>query len=328
MNKNDKLLTPPIPQWYYLDVSNICNLRCPYCLTGSGSVPPENKGLMTKKTFLKILDKISPHAEFVALFNWGEPFMNKDICFMIKELSKRNIQTHIDSNLTLRKFSQEELEKIVLSGLNSLFASIDGVSQKAYEVYRKGGDVHRALDNLNALHKTKRRLGSQTPHLIWAYYVNKFNQNEIDEAKALASEMGIGIIFKQLSCPDSLQTDLIKTNPDLFQLPDNYESIYRTQKNAGMDEFILDARLPYVCRQPFTILTVNHNGDIFPCCNVTDNKFVIGNLLENSLRDIWEGNELTKCRSFLLDPETESDAVCRSCPVVANIECKNKPRTK
>ena len=26
----------PAPQWYYLDIGNICNLSCPYCPTGNG----------------------------------------------------------------------------------------------------------------------------------------------------------------------------------------------------------------------------------------------------------------------------------------------------
>ena len=45
----------PAPQWYYLDIGNICNLSCPYCPTGNGKTLTRDKGLMSRETFDIIL---------------------------------------------------------------------------------------------------------------------------------------------------------------------------------------------------------------------------------------------------------------------------------
>jgi len=108
------------------------------------------QGSDVEETFDIILRKIEPHARFVCLFNWGEPFLNKNLLYMVRALSERGIKSHLDSNLSLRDFSDREAQEIVRSGLFSLFASIDGVTQESYEKYRVGGNVERALGNCDS----------------------------------------------------------------------------------------------------------------------------------------------------------------------------------
>ena len=98
------------PEWYYIDIGNICNLKCPFCITGNGITPTADKGLMTLESFRVILSKIESHATFVCLFNWGEPFLNKSLLPMISLLHERGISCHLDSNLTLRDFDDDEAQ--------------------------------------------------------------------------------------------------------------------------------------------------------------------------------------------------------------------------
>lgn len=309
----------PLPAWYYVDIGNVCNLRCPYCSTGNGRTPESEKGLMTLETFDRVVERIEKHARFVCLFNWGEPFVHKHLLRMIRSLTDRGIQTHLDSNLTVRDFSESDAEAVVRSGLLSLFASIDGVSQAAYEKYRVGGRVDRALGNLRRLVEARTRLDSETPGLVWAFYLNRHNEHEVDAARALAADIGVDIWFKLLSAPDEFQTRYARHWDPILTPPASFERWHPAPMPRALPAFQLHPKLHSVCRQPFTVGVIHWNGDVMPCCAVAGERFKLGNLLEQTLEDVWHGRSLRSCRSFLASfgPVQGGDSVCeRVCTAV------------
>ncbi|NDW45568.1 radical SAM/SPASM domain-containing protein [Ruegeria sp. PrR005] len=311
----DNVLEAPIPSYFTLDVSSHCNLKCPYCATGCGQVPMDERGYITDQDFEIIFDKIKPYARIVDLFNWGEPFMHKGILGIVEKFSLAGIRTQISSNLSVRLFSQPELERIVLSGLHSLLASIDGVTQQAYEAYRKNGSVSLALRNLENIRKTRSRLNSKTPKLTWAYYLNRHNETEIEAAKRMAAEMGVDIWFKELSCPEDFQTTLLKRKPDIVASPPNADQLWLPRANPGLGSLVLDKRLPSVCnvcRMPFEVMTINFNGDVYPCTTVTGEKFRVGNLLEESVPAIWAKMRINR-KQLLHTDVAEEQSHCWQC---------------
>jgi len=77
----------------------------------------------------------------------------------------------------------------------------------------------------------------------------------------------------------------------------------------------LPGTLPFWCTQPFHIMTINWNGDVFPCCALHDNKAVMGNLLETEINELWNNNEFKKCRDYLFASRKKSNtnSVCELC---------------
>jgi radical SAM protein with 4Fe4S-binding SPASM domain len=300
------------PEWYYIDIGNICNLKCPFCRTGNGVTPTSEKGLMTLESFRIILSKIEAHATFVCLFNWGEPFLNKNLLPMISMLHERGIPVHLDSNLTLRDFDDDEAEAIVRSGLSSLFASIDGVTQESYEKYRVGGSLERALGNLRRLVAARNRLGSETPGLIWDFYLNRYNEHEVEAAREVAKDIGVDIWFKPLSCTDDFQATLTKQGADVFDMPPVASELHPLGKMLASVQ--LHPLLGAVCRQPFAAGVVNWNGDVYPCCVMGGEDFKLGNLIEQEFDEVWNGAPIRSCRTFLRNfgPVQGGDSVCEN----------------
>lgn len=312
----DNVLDAPIPEYYFLEVSSHCNLQCPYCPTGCGDIAMQDRGNLTTQNFDAIFEKIRPYAKVIDLFNWGEPFMNKGIHYFLERISSAGINSQISSNLSVRLFDGVELEAIVRSGLRSLLASIDGVTQEAYAAYRVNGDVSKALANLENIQKTKRRLGSQTPHLTWAFYLNKYNEHEIELAREKAKEIGVSIWFKELSCPPGFQTSKLKDGPTLFGIPPTEDVLWLPREAPGLGVFSLDARLPKdcgVCRMPFELLNINFNGDVFPCTTVTGKDFVVGNLLTDSLENVWHKRMRVNREQLLNVAEKREGSQCYAC---------------
>src|SRR5512134_1782587 len=63
------------PYEIVIDTSNICQLRCPLCSTGSGR-SQRQKGYMSFDVYTRIIDELAPFAMHVYLHNWGEPLLH------------------------------------------------------------------------------------------------------------------------------------------------------------------------------------------------------------------------------------------------------------
>ncbi len=54
------------------------------------------------------------------------------------------------------------------------------------------------------------------------------------------------------------------------------------------------------------------DGDIVPCCFDKDAKYVMGNIHQQSFKDIWNGQKYHEFRAQLFQNRKEID-ICRNC---------------
>ncbi len=92
------------------------------------------------------------------------------------------------------------------------------------------------------------------------------------------------------------------TQPDDLDLP------------LSVGQLRLDPRFPWCCLHPFTSLYVNSDGAVTPCCTAYGDSMTVGNLLEQSLEEVWNGPGMIRCRQFLLqgDRLRPTGSVCAS----------------
>jgi radical SAM protein with 4Fe4S-binding SPASM domain len=331
---NDKNYILELPWQYNIDTGNICNLKCRKCPTGLNNNSAQ-KGFMSFADFVEIINRIQKHAARINLMNWGEPFLNPDVLKMIKYAADRQIQIHMDSNLSSHKFSESDGEAIVKSGLSLLDLSANGATQEAYKHYSIGGNLDKALSNLELVEATRIKLNSATPILTWQYLVHKFNESEIDKAKTMASELGVSIMFMPMGAlPEkSWESGLHRLQKKGgFRLKD--WTFYHPNRGKGSflfftpdkdkiaklsEEQHIYKNLPLSCNLPFNRMVINWDGNIFPCCQCYGDHFTMANILTSeSAEAAWNSKEIVKVRKYLLGRECRQGSVCEH-------YCKCKP---
>lgn len=310
-----------LPLHYVIDIGNVCNLRCPFCFTGVRS-PNVKRKTMSLKNFQVIFDKIKPHARQVDLYSWGEPFLNKYFLDMVSLCAEKNIHTHIDSTLSSMNMDHDYCEKLINSGLSSIFISLDGTTQEVYEKYRVGAELEISLANIKNLTAAKKRLGKSNPKLAIAFYVHKHNEHQIESAKELAKELNINIWFKFLACDLDWQSSLHGTESEHFHVPDWVTQYYPLPHHREFNDIRFHHTVQNVisaCRQPFNSMVINWDGTVTPCTTVTGEKYVIGNVLDNPLDEVWNNAHYKSSREFLLNygqsQNTGSVCECQTCPL-------------
>ncbi len=172
-----------------IDVTNKCNLHCPHCPTGRGDQGGRGRGNVSYDLFKTILDELGPYAYELELFNWGEPFFNRELPQLIAYATDKKVRTVASTNLSF-PMTEEYIRSVITAGLGSLTGAIDGVDQASYEHYRRGGDFDLAIGNLKTFVRLKRELGSDTPDICWQYLVFAHNEDHLERARQLAAEIG------------------------------------------------------------------------------------------------------------------------------------------
>lgn len=131
------------PYEIIIDSTNICQLRCPLCSTGSRR-SDRKRGYMQFDTFKKIIDEIGPYTLHIYLHNWGESLLHKEIIQFIGYAKQHKVAVSISSNLSF-PLTQDYADALITSGLDTMVFSIDGISRETYARYRVCGDLDLVL---------------------------------------------------------------------------------------------------------------------------------------------------------------------------------------
>jgi len=202
----------PKPLYVGLSVGTICNFRCKQCDLWKIPTKPE-KYLISQqiKNILKDLrDWLGP---FRLVFTGSEPFLRKDMIKILKFVSQNNIYTVITSNgwLIDKKLAQE----IVLSGLDVINISLDGVNPETHDFLRgKKNAFKKAIVALENLKKARGRL--KTPAIYINTVIMHKNVNQLEELAKLTKKVGIDAIRFQALESKWLFGDQ-KYNPEWFE---------------------------------------------------------------------------------------------------------------
>ena len=161
--KQTRLYSNPV--FLRIEVSPLCNLRCPGCLLGQAGLtetsPDHRKeGMMSYESFKENVKDFLPCLFKVNLYDEGEPLLNPEIHKMIKLLNDNNVISCISSNFSMQ-LSDERLKQIVESGLEHLIVAIDGATQETYSRYRQGGDLNTVISNIKRIMALKEKMKSR-----------------------------------------------------------------------------------------------------------------------------------------------------------------------
>jgi radical SAM protein with 4Fe4S-binding SPASM domain len=286
--RNERVLGEPFQ--LVLETVNMCNLRCPLCATPfrEKRIP---RGMLKFEEAKRIIDQF-PALVSIIMPIWGETFLNKDTFKVSDYAQKKGIKVEIRSNLNL--FNQDMAQKLIES-VDKLVISLDGASQETYEIYRIGGNFNTVIRNIKLITEMQRDKNNYKTKLIWKMIVHRFNEHEVEKAKAWAGDLGIDFRMVQIYTPPSLANE------------------WKPLKKLGSSECVHTDHVS-LCNALWQTPTVNFNGDVFPCCSEFSREDAIGNVFDEPFRNIWNNKRykvlrrLNKkklnCESCHIDKET------------------------
>ena len=172
-----------------------------------------------------------------------------------------------------------------------------------YEKYRIGGNLQKVISGIENLVKSKKELRSNSPYIILQFLLFRHNIHQISEIKKLAKNIGVD----KLELKTAQVYDFEKGS-DLIPVENKYS---RYQLN-GNDNYNIKSDHLNKCWKMWHSCVMTWDGDIVPCCFDKDAKYVMGNIHEQSFREIWNGEKYQEFRTRIFSNRKEID-ICRNC---------------
>lgn len=274
-----------------VEASSHCQLKCPSCPTAKGKIKDSiGGGFMRPAAFEKLLDE-NPSVAHIELSNWGEIFLNPwlpDICRIAYE---RDVILTASNGVNLNTCREAALEAVVKYRFRHMTCSIDGASQATYEQYRRKGNFDTVIRNIRTINEHKKRYKTEFPILLWQYIAFGHNEHEIDQAKALADELGM-MFYVKLSWDEGFSPirdkDLVRKHTKGGVTS---RSEYRKKHNQNYIQ-------KSICRQLWDQPQLNFDGEVLGCCANIWGSF--GNAFDDGLVNVLEGDKLRYAKEMVM----------------------------
>ena len=91
-------------QKVYLEISNLCNLRCGFC-PGTRRA----SGRMTEETFIQVLSRLAPYTDYLYFHLMGEPLCHPELERFLVLAGEAGFRVILTTNGTLLENKREVL---------------------------------------------------------------------------------------------------------------------------------------------------------------------------------------------------------------------------
>lgn len=284
------------------ELTNKCPMKCVMCARTNNMT--RSQGLMEFSTFKKVIDEyvaVNPERASTKdfwLHGFGESMTHPDIGKFIRYAVSKNVKAGVSLNPIM--LSPDLSQDLLTSGIKTIVLALDGHDNESFERIRGLKNAYeQSKERCLAFLEMKVKLGAQTKIILNMIDFEK-NRPSIEKmAKFWSSVEGVDLFRRKFfSTWDG-------TAPDVTKLADmscDNESLRKVYSVVG-------------CHNPWQQMTVTWDGDVVPCCYDYDKKYVLGNIKNQTLAEMWNGPRMQALREEFLSNNVQNP-LCRNCSVL------------
>lgn len=261
---------PFLPDHILIEPTNICNLSCMYCTHWSMK---RKKKMMINSVFSKIVSQLENMnwKPKLTLVGHGEPLLHPQIIEFIKLAKPVSFSTSVITNGTV--LNENLSEELIKSGLDRIQFSFDTIDKTLYEKARQGANFEKTLKNILKFIEINDKL----KHPVYVSISSV-------QSKEVAKQNTKFLNFWKKYSMDNVY----------FPPLNNFHGNSRLSKDAkhhGRKQ---------ICTVPWTVLIIKADGNVTGCVTDYDDSYVIGNIMQDNLAELWNNEKMKYLRSSLI----------------------------
>lgn len=291
----------------FVDPSNLCNFRCKFCPTGNHEIIKSTgrfNGIMNFHIYKKVIDDLREFdkpLKVLRLYKEGEPLLNKNFDKMIKYAKDSEYVQYIDTTTNGYLLTEDLTKKILDAGLDRINISVNGMSDKQFLAF-SGIKINfnKYVENIKEFYEIREdyKYNCEICIKITGGFLTD------DEKTLFYNTFGnyADRIFIENMAPCWPEFDV------------EYHSKISISKTRGIyDQPISDETEVNTCPYIFYMISINSDGSVSLCFLDWARKLIIGDVKNQSLKEIWFGNELSQHQTEHLQGKRKDNPVCSKC---------------
>ncbi len=263
-----------------------CNASCVMC-----PYPEVSKefplGRMSEEVYDRIIDECAQESGLrrIEPFLMNEAFTDKRIIELISKTKQKVPHAMVTVTTNGSPLTPSVSDRLVKTGLDAIWFSFNGANPETYEKIM-GIPYDKVKRNLDYL------LNIKPPDLH--VFVNMI------ETELMAPEIEQNIRYWQSRGVQAGSSPLVNRAGNVTNFNDlNYKPISNHPVRT--------------CELPFYKMYIIHNGDVVLCCMDWRRTQVVGNVMQQSIRDIWNGQEYRRIRQLHIEGRDAELELCSRC---------------
>ena len=284
------------PITLFIDPSDACNFKCKFCPTSDRKLMKE-VGRPWKQMQYEVYEKIiedlkefPSKIEVLRLYKDGEPLINKKFVEMVQLAKREKVANRIDTTTNASLLTKDKADQLARAGLSRVNISIYGVNSDQYKDFSNvKAEFSKIVENVKYFNE----VSGECEVLV------KISGDHLNE-----EEKSLFLDIFGDHC-DKIHIEHIMScwpNFELGELVNNEHGIY------GQEIQEVD-----ICPYPFYSMSINSDGIVSLCFLDWSKKLLIGDVRDESVADIWNGEKMKVYRKMFLDGKRKGHPICGDC---------------
>jgi radical SAM protein with 4Fe4S-binding SPASM domain len=286
-----------------LELTNKCPMKCIMCVRTYKMTRPQ--GFMDMEVFKKIIDEISSldapfiHEDGFWLHHFGESLLHPEFDKMLKYCYEKGVKAGLSVNPLV--MGEKIARRLIDAKPNLLFFALDGHNDESFYKIRGVPNAYgKSKENILKFLEIKKEVGGKIRTVITMIDFPE-NRDSIDKMYNYWKKMeGID---------DVILKPFTEWNGDV-------EKINRLASEGGKSSDVVpgekNKKRRIKCYYPWSAVSITWDGDVVPCCYDYDKKYVLGNVKESSLSEIWNGEKMQQLRKEFICGDVKNQ-LCEKC---------------
>ena len=287
-------LSADFPSQINVDVTEFCNLECVHCpFVQASKAKGRSRVQIDEALHRKLIDDIAANSggacRYIRYTGEGEPLLHKKLVGMLAYArEKTDMQITLTTNGTL--LDEKRGKAVIAAGVDIVDVSIDAYNPSTFAKVRVKGELEPVQRNVKTLIQLSKDSGGNTKVMV-SFVEQELNRFESEPFKQYWEAAGADFVVlrRQHSCAGNMEP--IK------------EAMWAVAPTP---------RKP--CLYPWERLVVSPTGSYSYCPADWYHQANIGNVSEQSIKEVWQGEKMRALRQAHLDNDFSGHGFCGQCP--------------
>ena len=330
---------PALPIRAWIVATSRCNLRCRTCPGHNPSDPrgPEYFEDMRPEIYERLRRELLPALQEVYLSGGGEPFLAPIFYQMLDDMLDTGKRVLVVTNGTIIR--PDYLERLIRAP-SQIRVSLDGTTPDVMDHMRPGASLDRVLEFMKTVKEIMDRSAHPAFQFQISFVVARSNVEQMVDCVELAHHYGVQSVGFGSFTIDGRTDDF--ASESLIYHPDEVLPHWERARKRGLE---LGVNVPPTlvflgsdrpeeeapqyrpdlynragqirhCPIPWWNTYIEVDGTVKPCCAFLEGGH-LGNLREQSFREIWNGPKYRELRRTVNTPDMPE--ICKHCSLSARI---------